>query len=277
MRAAPIQVNYLGYSGTMGAKYMDYIIADCIVIPKEHQKHYTEKVVYLPDSFMVNDTKDKKTTLTFTKKEVGLPEEGFIFCCFNSHYKITPTIFQSWMRILSQVDTSVLWLPDGSASAVKNLQKEAEKNGIDPSRLIFASRLDLREDHLNRIKLADLFLDTRPYNAHATTSDALQIGLPVLTLIGESFASRVAASLINSVNLSELIVQTPEEYEIAAIELGSNSGKFNQIKDKLRENLTLSPLYNTPLYTRGLESAYGQIYQRNQQGKVTDHIYAEYN
>jgi len=273
MQAAPIQINYLGYSSTMGADYMDYIIADRTLIPKNKQKYYSEKIVYLPDSFMVNDTKNKKSIKEFTRKEMGLPSKGFVFCCFNHHYKITPLVFTSWMKILSKVDDSILWLSDGNKTGINNLKKEAEKNGVNKNRLFFAPRLDLREDHLNRIKLADLFLDTLPYNAHATTSDALQAGLPVLTCIGESFASRVAASLINSVDLPELITSTQEQYEELAIELAIDPLKLNAVKEKLNNNLLLSPLYNTPLYTKHLEKTYLEIYERCHKGLEPDHIY----
>ena len=273
MRAAPIQVNYLGYSGTMGAEYIDYLISDLTLIPEDKQQYYSEKIAYLPDSFMVNDTKNKVSTKEFTRKEAGLPDKGFVYSCFNHHYKITPTVFASWMKILSQVDGSVLWLSDGNNTGISNLKNEAEKSGIDSKRLIFAPRLDFREDHLNRIKLSDLFLDTLPYNAHATTSDALQVGLPVLTHIGESFASRVAASLINSVNLPELITETQQQYEELAIELAKDPKKLKLIKDKLKNNLPLSPLYDTPLYAKQLESAYQEMYERSQKKLEPDHIY----
>jgi predicted O-linked N-acetylglucosamine transferase (SPINDLY family) len=275
MRAAPIQVNYLGYSGTMGAEYIDYLISDSTLIPKDKKHHYLEKIAYLPDSFMVNDTKNKASTREFTRKEAGLPEEGFVYSCFNHHYKITQSVFNSWMKILSQVEGSVLWLSDGNNTGVSNLKNEAEKRGVDSKRLIFAPRLDLREDHLNRIKLSDLFLDTLPYNAHATTSDALQVGLPVLTRIGKSFASRVAASLINSVNLPELITETQEQYEVMAIGLAKDKEKLKLIREKLKNNLPLSPLYDTPLYVKQLESAYEEMFERSQNGLEPDHIYVE--
>ena len=273
MRAAPIQVYYLVYSGTMGAEYIDYLISDSTLIPEGKQQYYTEKIAYLPDSFMVNDTKNKVSVREFTRKKAGLPEKGFVFSCFNHHYKITPSVFSSWMKILGQVEESVLWLSDGNNTGLSNLKNEAEKRGIDSKRLIFAPRLDLREDHLNRIRLSDLFLDTLPYNAHATTSDALQVGLPVLTRIGESFASRVAASLINSVNLPELITETQEQYEEMAIGIAKDTEKLKSIREKLKSNLPLSPLYNTPLYVKQLESAYQEMYKRSQKGLEPDHIY----
>ena len=272
MRAAPIQVNYLGYSSTMGADYMDYIIADKTLIPKDKQQYYTEKIVYMPDSFMVNDTKNKVSKMNFTREEAGLPSKGFIFGCFNHHYKITPFVFASWMKILSDVQGSILWLSDGNETGITNLKNEAKKHGVNSDRLIFAPRLELREDHLNRIKLADLFLDTLPYNAHATTSDALQVGLPVLTCIGESFASRVAASLINSVGLSELIAKTNKQYEKIAIDLATKPSKMKNIKDKLETNLTSSPLYNTPLYVKQIETAYMTMYKTYREEKNPKHI-----
>jgi predicted O-linked N-acetylglucosamine transferase (SPINDLY family) len=275
MSAAPIQVCYLGYAGTMGTDYMDYLIADRTVIPEEKQHHYSENIAYLPNSYMVNNSKIKLSERVFKRREVGLPINGFVFCCFNNHYKITPSIFIGWMRILSQVDGSVLWLSEAKSTAVNNLKKEAKINGVDPNRLIFAPFLTFKEDHLNRIQLADLFIDTLPFNAHVTASDALRMGLPVLTCIGSSFASRVAASLLNAVNLPELITTTQEQYESLAIELATNPEKLKIIKDKLVDNLPTAPLYDTPLFTRHLESAYLTMYDRYQHGLDPDHIYVE--
>jgi protein O-GlcNAc transferase len=275
MSAAPIQVSFLGYAGTMGIDYMDYLIADHTLIPKDRQHHYSEKIAYLPNSFMVNDTKNKVLKKVFTRAETGLPINGFVFCCFNNHYKITPNIFIGWMRILSQVDGSVLWLSEANSTAVNNLKKEAKKNGVDENRLIFAPRLTFKEDHLSRIQLADLFIDTQPYNAHVTASDALRMGLPVLTCIGNSFASRVAASLLNAVNLPELITTSQEQYESLAIQLALNQEKLIIIKDKLVNNLPTAPLYDTPLFIRHLESAYLSMYDRYQHGLDPDHIYVE--
>ena len=272
---APIQVNYLGYSGTMGSEFIDYIIADNIIIPEENKQYYSEKITYLPDSFMVNDTKIKVSKRNFTRQEAGLPSDGFVFCCFNNHYKITPKVFNSWMRILSQVNGSVLWLSKANKTIVENLKKEAESKGIDEARLIFAPRLEFIEDHLNRVKLADLFIDTLPYNAHATSSDALRMGLPVLTCLGKSFASRVAASLLSAVGLPELISTSQEEYEALAIELATNPKQLKAIKDKLVKNLPSAPLYDTPLFTKHLESAYKTMYKKYHEGLEPDHIYVE--
>jgi len=276
MSAAPIQVCYLGYAGTMGTDYIDYLIADRTVILEEKQHHYSEKIVYLPNSYMVNNSKIKLSERVFTRREVGLAIDGFVFCCFNNHYKINPSIFNVWMRILSQVDGSVLWLSDTNNTTTKNLKKEVKKHGVNPNRLIFAPRLPFKEDHLNRIQLADLFIDTLPYNAHATTSDALRMGLPVLTCMGNSFASRVAASLLNAVNLPELITTTQEQYESLAIELATHPEQLKIIKDKLANNLSTAPLYDTPLFTKHLESAYLTMYDRYQQGLEPDHIYVEH-
>ena len=225
---------------------------------------------------MVNDTKTKLSNRLFTRVDTGLPTNGFVFCCFNNHYKITPNIFIGWMRILKAVEDSVLWLSEGNSSVVNNLIKEAKKNGVDENRLIFASRLDSMKDHLNRIKQADLFIDTLPYNAHATSSDALRMGLPVLTCVGNSFASRVAASLLNAVNLPELITTTQEQYESLAIQLATHPEKLKTIKDKLVNNLPTTPLYDTPLFTRHLESAYLTMYDRYQQGLDPDYIYVKH-
>jgi len=276
MSAAPIQVNYLGYPGTMAAEYIDYLIADHTLIPKESQKYYSEKIVYMPNSFQVNDSKQSLPETVFTRQDFGIPEVGFVFCCFNNTFKITPTTFDSWARILKQVDGSVLLIYIKSESAKTNLTKEIVLRGIQPSRLIFGERLTYKEDHLNRIKQADLFIDTLPYNAHTTTSDALRMGLPVLTCIGNSFASRVAASLLNAINLPELITSTQEQYESVAIELATNPEKLKIIKDKLVDNLATAPLYDTPLFTRHLESAYLTMYDRYQQGLDPEHIYVEH-
>ena len=254
-RAAPVQINYLGYPGSMGANYMDYIIADRIIIPNEAQHFYTEKVLYLPNSYQVNDSDKKISSKVFTRLEVNLPEKGFVFCCFNNNFKITPDTFSAWMRILNTVDNSVLWLFEDNPFSTMNLRRQAEALNIDPDRLIFAKRLPLAE-HLARHRLADLFLDTLPYNAHTTASDALWAGLPVLTQIGNSFAGRVAASLLHAIDLSELITHTQDEYETLAIELANNPQKLAEIKLKLQKNRETSSLFNTRLFTKDLEDIY---------------------
>ena len=276
MSVAPIQVSYLGYAGTMGGDYIDYLIADRTIVPKKNKKFYSEKIVYLPNNYMVSESKVKPSKRKFIRKDFGLPIDGFVFCCFNNAYKITPNIFIRWMKILAKVDGSVLWLSDTRGAIVDNLKKEAQKNGIDKNRLIFASPLLLREDYLSRITLADLFIDTLPFNAHATASDTLRMGVPLITCPGKSFASRVAASLLNTLNLPELITSTLDEYESLAIELAKNPEKLKNIKDKLLKNLSTSPLYDTSLFAKNLEVAYLAMYKRFQDGLNPDDIEINY-
>jgi len=273
MSAAPIQISWIGYPGTMGANYYDYLVADRTLIPEENQKYYSEKIIYLP-SYQINDSKQPPPTTIFTRQDLGLPETGFVFCCFNNTFKITPTTFDNWGRILEQVDGSVLLIYIKNESTKINLTKEIVLRGIHPSRLIFGKRLPMPE-YLARYRVADLFLDTFPYNAGTTASDALRMGLPVLTCTGNSFASRMAASLLNAVNLPELITTNQEQYESLAIELATNPEKLKIIKDKLVDNLPEAPLYDTPLFTRHLESAYLEMYDRYQHGLDPDHIYVE--
>jgi protein O-GlcNAc transferase len=274
MSAAPIQISYIGYIGTMGANYYDYLVADQTTIPEKNQKYYSEKIAYLP-CYQVNDSTQSLPATIFTRQDIGLPEEGFVFCCFNNTYKITPSSFDSWGRILEKVKGSVLLIYADNESAQINLKKEIALRGIDPSRLIFGKHLP-KPEYLARYQVADLFLDTCPYNAGTTASDALRMGLPVLTFIGNSFVSREAASVINAVNLSELITTTKEEYESLAIELATNPEKLKIIKDKLVYNLSSSPLYDTLLFTKHLESAYLTMYERYQQGLEPEHIYVEH-
>ena len=271
-RAAPIQVSYLGYPGTMAAKYIDYIIADKTLIPIYNQKYYSEKVIYLPNSYQINDRQRKIADTVFSKEELGLPNEGFIFCCFNNSYKITPIIFDVWMRILKDVKGSVLWLFEDNEFSALNLQSEAKSRGVIEDRIIFAKRIN-HPEHLARLKVADLFLDTFPYNAHTTASDALWVGLPVLTCYGESFASRVAASLLSAIEVPELITNTHTDYVNTAIELATNPIKLKAIKDKLKRNRFTTPLFDTPTFTKQIEAAYSQIYERYHNDLTTDHIF----
>ena len=270
-RVAPIQVSYIGYPGTLGAGYIDYVIADKTVIPEQNRQYYSEKVVYLPNSYQVNDRKKVISDKKFIREELGLPIEGFVFCCFNNSYKITPHVFDSWVSILNAVKGSVLWLIEGNPTAAINLRKEAQKRGLDPQRVIFAMRIQL-PDHLARHRAADLFLDTLPCNAHTTSSDALWAGLPVLTCMGESFSSRVAASLLMAMDLPELITQTRAEYEALAIDLATNPVKLRFIKDKLTANRLTTPLFDTPLFTRHIEDAYTEMFERYQADLLPDHI-----
>jgi protein O-GlcNAc transferase len=270
-RPAPIQVNYLGYPSTMGTRFIDYIIADRLVAPFEQQQFFTEKIVHLPDCYQVNDSKRKIAEGTPTRQAAGLPEHGFVFCCFNNNYKITPRIFDCWMRILRQVEDSVLWLLEDNATAKNNLRKEAVTRGINSDRLIFAKRMPLAE-HLARHRLADLFLDTLPFNAHTTASDALWVGLPVLTCLGETFAGRVAASLLNAIRLPELITTTLETYENMAIDLARHPEKLAIIKSKLAGNRLTTPLFDIKLFTKHIEAAYTEMYERHKAGLAPDHI-----
>jgi protein O-GlcNAc transferase len=273
-RPAPIQVNYLGYPGTMGASYMDYIVCDPVLVPASHQGSYMEKIVYLPDSYLPHDAASRPISdQIFERTEFGLPENGFVFCCFNNAYKLNPHRFRAWMRLLKAVDGSVLWLSENNATVVNNLRREAGVAGVDPDRLVFAGRLPSAAAHLARHRLADLFLDTLPYNAHTTASDALWAGLPVLTQIGETFAGRVAASLLTAAGLPELIVQTQEQYESVAIELATRAELMAAIKDKLAQNRLTKPLFDTKRYTRHIESAYLTMYRRYQDGLSPDHIH----
>jgi protein O-GlcNAc transferase len=258
-RAAPIQLSYLGYPGTMSTNYIDYLIADRTLIPQEAQQAYSEKIAYLPYSYQANDRKRVISDKRFTKGDLGLPEQGFIFCSFNNNYKILPATFEIWMRILKAVDGSVLWLYEDNAAAADHLRQEAEKRGVHPSRLVFAKRMPLAE-HLARHQLADLFIDAFPCNAHTTASDALWAGLPVLTLMGNSFASRVAASLLKAIELPELITSTPQAYEALAIEIAKNPAKLAALKQKLASNRLTTPLFDTPQFTKDLEQSYVQIY-----------------
>jgi predicted O-linked N-acetylglucosamine transferase (SPINDLY family) len=264
-RAAPIQVSYLGYPGTMGCSYIDYLIADATLIPPESRPYYTEKIVYLPHSYQVNDRQRPIADRLFSREELGLPPKGLVFCSFSSSYKITPEIFDIWMRLLRQVDGSVLWLIEDNAGAPGNLRREADARGVAGQRLVFAPFLPLAE-HLARHRCADLFLDTWPCNAHTTASDALWSGLPVLTRMGESFAARVAGSLLNAIGLPELITGTAEQYEALALELATHPERLVPLRERLERNRLTQPLFDTPLYTRHLEDAYRQMYERHHAG-----------
>ncbi len=269
-RAAPIQLSYVGYLGTMGAEYYDYLLADPILIPEASRGHYSEKIAYLP-SYQANDSKRQIAERVFPRQELGLPEQGFVFCCFNNNYKITPSTFDRWMRVLKAVTGSVLMLYVGNATARDNLRKEAQQRGVEPERIIFADRLPY-EEHLARYRAMDLFLDTLPYNAGATASDALWAGLPVLTLLGESFASRYAASLLSAIELPELIAETDAQFEALAIELATHSEKLQALKDKLKQNRQTTPLFDTPKFTRHLEAAYTAMHERYQADLPPDHL-----
>jgi predicted O-linked N-acetylglucosamine transferase (SPINDLY family) len=267
LRPAPLQVNYLGYPGTMGAPYIDYIVADKTLIPSDHQRCYAEKIVYLPHSYQANDSKRCISDLQVTRAEAGLPERGLVFCSFNNSYKITPDVFSIWMRLLQQNDGSVLWLLAGNATAPDNLRAESSKRGVSPERLVFAPKMSI-EDHLARHRLADLFLDTLPYNSHTTASDALWAGVPVVTCLGATFAGRVAASLLTAAGLSELVTQSLEDYEVLVLRLAREPSLLASIKSKLASNRDTCPLFDTPGFTRHIEAAYSKMWQRHLRGEL---------
>jgi protein O-GlcNAc transferase len=266
-RPAPVQVNYLGYAGTMAAPYIDYIIADSMVVPRDQFAFFSEKVVWLPDSFMVNDSRRRVAEVTPTRSECGLPEKAFVFCCFNNAFKIAPDIFKIWMRILKATPNSVLWLSELGATASANLRREAESNGVSSDRLIFATRTPSVADHLARLRQADLFLDTLPYNAHTTAADALWIGVPVLTCPGPTFPGRVAASLDRAIGLSELIVPSLEEYEKLALALARDPARISALKAKLAHHRGTQPLFDTKRFARNIEAAYRTMWVRYQLGR----------
>ena len=259
LRPAPVQVSYLGYPGTMGAEFIDYLIADRYVVPAEHAAEYSEQLVLLPGSYQVND-RNRPIAATPPRRELGLPENGFVFCCFNQAYKILPDTFTVWMRLLRAVPGSVLWLFESNPWVSQNLRREALTCGIDPQRLVFAPKLPL-ERHLGRMRAADLFLDTLPYNAHTTASDALWAGLPVLTVPGDTFASRVAGSLLSAVGMPELIAGSIEEYEALALKLAREPDLLAALRDKLARNKDTAPLFDTPAFVHNLESAYEKMWQ----------------
>jgi predicted O-linked N-acetylglucosamine transferase (SPINDLY family) len=270
LRAAPIQVNYIGYLGTMAIDYIDYIIADRILIPEGERRFYSEKVAYIP-SFQSNDADRQFSGRRLTRSDIGLPEQGFVFCCFNNNFKILPDIFSIWGRIVNSTAGSVIWLHAANEGAVKNLRAAAAAVGIDRDRIIFATSVE-RPEYLARLRLADLFLDTLPYNAGATASDALWAGLPVLTRIGETFAGRVAASLLTAIGLPELITSSPLEYEDMAIQLAHSHDQLRGIRHKLSDNRLTTPLFDTAQFAAHIEAAYTCMYERWQANLPPDHI-----
>jgi predicted O-linked N-acetylglucosamine transferase (SPINDLY family)/predicted SAM-dependent methyltransferase len=253
-RPAPVQVNYLGYPGSMGTDYYDYILADRHIIPPEHQPFYCEQVAYLPDTYLPTDTSVRISERTPTRAECGLPDEGIVFCSFSHDYKISPPVFDVWMRLLAQVPGSVLWLMSRADIAQRNLRKEATLRGIDPSRLVFAGRVPLVEDHLARYRQADLFLDTHPYNAHTTAADALMAGLPVVTYMGNAFPSRVAGSLLHAIGLPELIADSLPGYEALALSLATDPARLAAIKAQLAANRHTHALFDTDQFCQKLET-----------------------
>lgn len=269
---APIQINYLGYPGTMGTNIMDYIIADNSLVPVEHREFYSEKVIYMPDTYQINSQNRPVPKPEFSKQHYGLPEDSFVFCCMNNNYKITPVEFDIWMRLLEQTPNSVLWLFMANNLVKKNLIEEAKNRGINEDRLVFADKVNTKE-HLDRQCYADLFLDTFICNAHTTMSDALWAGVPAITLQGNSFASRVASSLLSAVDLGELITNSYDEYEKLALELANNHEKLSRIKHHLLDKRYSHALFDTRRFTNNIEEAYLQAWRQYANHKPTTHIY----
>jgi predicted O-linked N-acetylglucosamine transferase (SPINDLY family) len=264
-RPAPVQVNLYGY--TSGAPYMDYIVADRVVVPPEHREGYTEKVVYMPDAWLANDATRQVSDRQFTRAELGLPEAGVVYCSFNNAYKINPQMFDVWMRILQRVPGSVLWLQgDGQEKIKENLRREASARGVDPARLVFAVKLESMAEHLARHRVADVFLDTLPFNAQTTAVDALWAGLPVLTCMGESIFARMAGSVLMALGMGELVSKDWQEYEEKAVRVGLEEGYAKSLKERLERNRVDAPLFDTQRLTHNMERAYEQMHHRVQQG-----------
>ncbi len=264
-RVAPVQVNYLGYPGTMGSGYMDYLMADAVLIPDEHRSAYGERIVYLPDSYQPNDRRRAIANRQFGRAELGLPEDGFVFCCFNNNFKIGPFVFDIWMRILAGVPGSVLWLVASNEDAAASLKREAESRGVSADRLVFASRMPL-SDHLARMRQADLSLDTPFYNGHTTTSDALWAGVPVITCPGETFAGRVAASILTAAGMTDLIAPDWAAYEALALDLARNPDRLTAIRGRLAAERERCALFDTERQTRHVEEAYRRMIGRHRDG-----------
>ena len=271
-RVAPVQVSFIGYPGTMGAPFIDYLLADATVVPLRQADTCTEKIAFMPHSYQVNDSQRRISQRVFTRAEAGLPEDGFVFCCFNNNYKITPDAFDVWMRLLQAVPRSVLWLLQDNPHAASNLRAEAAARGVDPGRLVFAQRMPL-PDHLARHRLADLFLDTFHCNAHTTASDALWAGLPVLTRLGNTFAGRVAGSLLRATGLDELVVETTGDYERLAMALAADPARLAALRERLDRQRSSCPLFDAARFTRNAEAAYEAMWQRQRAGLAPEHIH----
>jgi predicted O-linked N-acetylglucosamine transferase (SPINDLY family) len=265
-RPAPIQVNYFGYPGSTGAEFIDYVMADRVVLPFDQQPFFSEKIVHLPDSYQANDSRRQVAPLAPTRADIGLPDDAFVFTCFNNAYKLSRPVVGTWIRLLKACPNSLLWLYQINDSAQVNLQQELISHGVDPSRVILAPFVD-QPDHLARLRLADLFLDTLPYNAHTTASDALFAGVPVITCLGPTFAGRVAGSLLQAVGLPELITNSPEEYETLAQKLAGDPALFGALRARLEQNRLSHPLFDTARLTRHIEAAYATMMDMWQRGE----------
>jgi predicted O-linked N-acetylglucosamine transferase (SPINDLY family) len=262
-----VQINYLGFAGTTGTTHWDYILADRFVIPEESNGAYAEQVVHLPDCFMVTDDRRPIEERLPSRAPAGLPETGFVFCCFNNAYKLTPEIFDVWMRLLGEIDGSVLWLSSVHPAAAANLRREAQARGVAGDRLVFAPKVARNEDHLARVRLADLFVDTLCYNAHVTAVDALWAGVPVLTCPGATFASRVAGSLLNAVGLPELVAPSLAEYEALALRLARDPALLASLRQELARNRESFPLFDTARFARHIEAAFVTMWERSRRGE----------
>jgi len=265
-RPAPVQVNYLGFAGTMGADYIDYLIADPVVIPEGGETHYSEKIIRLPGCYLPADRARKIADTPITRTACGLPEVGFVFCCFNHSYKIRPDVLDVWLRLLQQIPASVLWLNQMDPAAQRNVASRARARDVDPARIIFAGFVADDAEHLARLRLADLLLDTPGYNAHATALDALWAGLPVVTIAGDRFPARVGASLLKAVGLPQLIARDLESYEQLALTLAADPGRLRAIRGKLAKNIGTEPLFDTAASARHLESAFETVMNRQRLG-----------
>jgi predicted O-linked N-acetylglucosamine transferase (SPINDLY family) len=265
-RPAPVQASYLGYPGTMSAPFIDYLLADRFVVPPEHQRFYSESIAYLPDSYQVNDARREIADVALSRADMGLPADAFVFCCFNNSFKITAGVFRIWMRLLQAIPGSVLWLLEANQAADSALQAAARAADVDPARLVFAPRL-AHAEHLGRHRLADLFLDTLPCNAHTTASDALWAGLPVLTCAGTTFAGRVAGSLLRALGLPELVSESLPSYEQLALRLAREPGVLGELREKLASHRTKAPLFDTDRFRRHIESAYLTMWETQRRGE----------
>jgi predicted O-linked N-acetylglucosamine transferase (SPINDLY family) len=261
-RPAPIQISMLGFAGTSGAPYMDYLIGDDVATPTDHEECFSEKIIRMPDSFMPNDDAQPIAERLPRRCDLGLPDDAFVFCAFNNIYKLNPLMFDIWMRLLAQVPGSILWLRSAEDAVIANLGREATRRDIDPDRLVFAPRMEVMAAHLARYRQADLFLDTTPYGAHATARDALWAGLPVLTIAGSSFASRVAASLLNALGLQELIASSLEEYEQCALRLARTPEWLGNLRSRLSRKDVTHRCFDTGLYRRHLEAVFESVCAR---------------
>lgn len=267
-RPAPVQVSYLGYTGTMGADFIDYVVADRIALPFDLAPYFAEKIVHLPNSFLVNDATKAIAQSTPSRADAGLPDQGFVFCCFNNSFKISRQVFSTWMRLLAAVEGSVLWLSQMNARATDNLRAAASAAGVDPARLVFAPRVPSMADHLARQRLADLFVDTTDYNAHTTASDALWAGLPVLTCAGTAFPGRVAASLLHAVGLPDLVTTSLDDYEALALTLTREPARLRAVRDRLAANRLTHPLFDTDRFRRHIEAAYTTMLDLARRGET---------